>query len=349
VAQITTIIPTFRRPALLRRSIQSVLDQSYRDFELRVYDNASGDETMDVVQAISSRDARVRYFSHENNIGLIENFAFGMNRVSTPYFNLLSDDDIILPGFFETAVHELATHDEAMAFVGGLVEADPSGRAIRLPFANWKPGLLDPSEAIRFTSRDGMATWTSTLFRSKLLQMVGGLDARFGLAVDTEFQLRVLAHYPVIFRNVPSGVFFYNLSSASRNERLSETASTLARILCELNSPRFLLPVAISDQFKARFREMIFGKARAAACDGNFADALSAADILRRDFDATREASVIALMASSTWNGILARTTFVAARRLLRIWRRVLSSIACRKVNSAVANTLAQLELRTQS
>lgn len=46
---ITTIIPTYRRPRLLRRAIRSVLNQTYPHFQVCVYDNASGDETATIV------------------------------------------------------------------------------------------------------------------------------------------------------------------------------------------------------------------------------------------------------------------------------------------------------------
>jgi len=52
---ITTIIPTYRRPKLLRRAIKSVLGQTFPHFQVCVYDNASGDETPDVVAEISSK------------------------------------------------------------------------------------------------------------------------------------------------------------------------------------------------------------------------------------------------------------------------------------------------------
>src|SRR5271168_4302039 len=94
---ITTIIPTYRRPRLLPRAITSVLKQTYPHFEVHVYDNASGDETRQVVESIAATDPRVKYHCHESNIGLVANFAYGMERVTTPLFNLLSDDDLVFP------------------------------------------------------------------------------------------------------------------------------------------------------------------------------------------------------------------------------------------------------------
>src|ERR1700674_1455488 len=101
---ITTIIPTYRRPKFLRRAIRSVLNQSFMNFQVCVYDNASGDETPSVVDDIARSDRRVKYHCHPENIGAIRNFLYGMERVETPFFSFLSDDDFLLPDFYETAL-----------------------------------------------------------------------------------------------------------------------------------------------------------------------------------------------------------------------------------------------------
>jgi glycosyltransferase involved in cell wall biosynthesis len=65
---ITTIIPTCRRPHLLRRAIKSVLNQTYPHFQVCVYDNASGDETAEVVSEFAKKDPRIKYHCHSENI-----------------------------------------------------------------------------------------------------------------------------------------------------------------------------------------------------------------------------------------------------------------------------------------
>ena len=60
--EITTVIPTFRRPYLLRRAIQSVLNQIYPDFQVWVFDDDSGDETAAVVSEMAQVDARCTTF-----------------------------------------------------------------------------------------------------------------------------------------------------------------------------------------------------------------------------------------------------------------------------------------------
>jgi glycosyltransferase involved in cell wall biosynthesis len=124
-AKITTIIPTFRRPHLVGRAICSVLSQNYEKFEVRVLDNASGDETGEVVKRIASGDPRVTYHCHPFDIGPWRNFKYGLDSVETPFFNLLSDDDALLPGFFTAALDSLERHPQAGMFAGATVRVGP--------------------------------------------------------------------------------------------------------------------------------------------------------------------------------------------------------------------------------
>jgi hypothetical protein len=54
---------------------------------------------------------------------MMENFAHGISKVSIPFFNILSDDDFILPGFYNTAMRSLEEYPEAGFFFGGLLFA----------------------------------------------------------------------------------------------------------------------------------------------------------------------------------------------------------------------------------
>ena len=73
--KVITVIPSYRRPALLRRAILSVLNQQYPNLEVRVFDDASGDETAAIVSELASQDRRVKYDCQPVNVGMIPNIA----------------------------------------------------------------------------------------------------------------------------------------------------------------------------------------------------------------------------------------------------------------------------------
>ena len=69
---LSVCIPTYNRAKLLREAIESILQQSYVDFELIIVDNASKDDTKEVVN--SFKDPRIRYFKNSSHLGLALNW-----------------------------------------------------------------------------------------------------------------------------------------------------------------------------------------------------------------------------------------------------------------------------------
>lgn len=110
-ALLTVVIPTYNRAAYLRVAIQSVLDQTYQDFEILVSDNASSDNTADVVASFG--DARIRYHRHARNIGPTPNWRFVMTQPQTEYIAPLADDDYYLPAHLETGLQAIKQYPQA--------------------------------------------------------------------------------------------------------------------------------------------------------------------------------------------------------------------------------------------
>jgi len=89
--QFSVVIPTHNRASYLPTSIQSVLNQTYGDFELIVSDNFSDDNTFDVVKSFD--DPRVRYVKTADFLPINESWEFGIHQAQGEYIVFLSDDD----------------------------------------------------------------------------------------------------------------------------------------------------------------------------------------------------------------------------------------------------------------
>ncbi len=95
-ASVTVAIPTFNRSALLAVTLESVLRQEGVDLEVFVLDNASTDDTENVVRSFD--DPRINYVRQMTNIGAIANMNLGLTVGSAPFLTIVHDDDVLSTG-----------------------------------------------------------------------------------------------------------------------------------------------------------------------------------------------------------------------------------------------------------
>ena len=108
--RVTVLMPTYNVAPWVEEAIQSVLNQTYRDFELLVVDDGSTDDTLDRVRTID--DPRIRIASFPNNVGLADNLNRGLDIIDTELVARMDGDDIVEPDWLETGINVLDTHPE---------------------------------------------------------------------------------------------------------------------------------------------------------------------------------------------------------------------------------------------
>jgi len=284
---ITTIIPTYRRPKLLRRAIKSVLNQTYPHFQVCVYDNASGDETAAVVAELAKKDSRVKYYCHSENIGAFNNFQCGLTQVDTPYFSFLSDDDLLLPDFYQDALVGFEQYPEALFSSTKIIRMDDKGNCWEAGAGlKWVPGLYRPPHGLFAMLKYGHITWTGILFREEVRQLVGLLDSETGRFSDRDFELRIAARYPFVVSLRPGAVFFSRSSTFSSSiiMRFDYIWPYVHKMSCNLtNNERITLetlelikPMLINYESKQLFRVGV-----ASVRFKNFGDGYKIAQLLR--------------------------------------------------------------------
>lgn len=239
---ITTIIPTYRRPFRLERAIRSVLSQSFDQFQVCIYDNASGDETADVVAKLREQDDRIKYFRHDQNIGGSRNFLFGMNRVDTPYFSFLSDDDVLLPWCYETALSGFDKYPDAIFSAGSYINVDERGKVLLTGIPEWtREGYFAPPEGFYEMLTIGLH-WTSVLFRKDVIEEVGLVDPEVGAPIDVDLHLRIAARFPFVISGKPCSLFVRHSSSTSVAPNLDLYWPGLEKIILNLKNDQRIPP-----------------------------------------------------------------------------------------------------------
>jgi len=103
---VTILIPTYKREALLPHAIRSALDQTYTNIEVLILDDCSPDGTA-AAAAPFAGDPRVRYIRHGTNLGLPNNWKFGIEAARGDFFTILHDDDAFEPSFIQNMLAPL--------------------------------------------------------------------------------------------------------------------------------------------------------------------------------------------------------------------------------------------------
>lgn len=104
-------LPVYNGENYLREALDSLLGQTFRDFELIISDNASTDATREIILQYQQRDSRIRYIRQESNIGASKNFLFVLAVSETELFMWASHDDIWAPNWLEVLLSNLTPDD----------------------------------------------------------------------------------------------------------------------------------------------------------------------------------------------------------------------------------------------
>jgi glycosyltransferase involved in cell wall biosynthesis len=105
--QVTIGMPVWNGERFISQAIESLLAQTYDDFELVISDNASTDATADICRAYASRDPRIRYLRQQRNLGANANYNEVFGQSSGRYFKWAAHDDVLAPRFIEECVRVL--------------------------------------------------------------------------------------------------------------------------------------------------------------------------------------------------------------------------------------------------
>jgi glycosyltransferase involved in cell wall biosynthesis len=185
---VSVITPVYNMGQFLPECIESVLMQTYKNFEYIIVNNCSTDNTLEIASAYAKKDSRVRVRNNEKFVGVIENhnIAFSLISPGAKYCKVVSADDFIFPDFIMRAV-EVA---EANPLVGIVGSYQLSGSIVKWQGFPYPKAVLPGREICRriFLGGDptfGFGTPTSLLYRADLVRKSGAFYPNTSPHADT--------------------------------------------------------------------------------------------------------------------------------------------------------------------
>lgn len=186
--KVTVLMAVYNGEKFLRPSIESVLSQTYADFEFLIIDDASSDGTLEIIN--SYKDPRIRIICNEKNQGTGFSRNKGILNSKGEYIAVLDADDIMYPERIAKQVLFLDEHPEIVLIGGAYDVIDQEGR--------WVQAIFHPTESIvirwKLLFNNPIATST-TMFRKYAALEVGGYDQNLRIAEDYAFYVKLAEKY----------------------------------------------------------------------------------------------------------------------------------------------------------
>lgn len=224
---VSVVIPTYNRAGLVGRAIESVLNQTYEDYEIIVVDDGSTDDTKECVQAIG--DERVKYVKSPVNRGQANARNIGIRRAKGKYIAFQDSDDVWLPEKLEKQMRIMESAEDSVGMVYSMFEYQNAGKQMSVPYPpkelsqDIKTGFIFPH--LFAGNLVGMPT---ALVRREVFDRVGIFDTKLSCLEDFEMVLRIAREYHVeMVEEVLVHTYFTNGSVSSR--KLEE-----AKVLCQI-------------------------------------------------------------------------------------------------------------------
>jgi glycosyltransferase involved in cell wall biosynthesis len=198
-------LPVYNGEAFLAEALDSILGQTYVDFELIISDNGSTDRTQEICGTYAARDPRIRYYRNDSNHGASWNFNRVFELSTGEYFKWAAHDDVCAPDFLRKCVRVLSEDSSVVLAYPRAVEIDAQGRFMHKRQWNLRGDSYKPHERLRYQiCVDHWCLHVFGVFRASALRKTKLID-KF-VASDRV----LLAHLALLgrFHEEPDALFF---------------------------------------------------------------------------------------------------------------------------------------------
>ncbi len=234
-AQVAIGLPVYNGQTFLASTLDSLLAQTFGDFELIISDNASSDGTEEICRAYAQQDPRIRYIRQPKNLGAVPNFNKVFEISDAPYFKWAAVDDQCDPTYLEKAVRVLDSNPDVVWCHSRSSHIDASGH------------LLEDPDSLNVSYVEREADAPNARFRAVLLGEKGSLDSyglmRSSVLRTTPLYLPYYGPEKVLmaelallgrYKEIPETLFFPrvvaegsgNVQSAAEQQAFADTQTT---------------------------------------------------------------------------------------------------------------------------
>ena len=217
--KISVVLPTYNRSAYLPMSIDSILNQTFSDFELIIVDDCSSDGTEEIVREYALKDSRILVIRNEVNRRLPASLNIGFAKASGDYLTWTSDDNIYKPDAFRIMFSYLEKH-KAPLVCADMEIIDENGRIAKTEFM--KDYHFDENKIYFENIVRGCF-----MYKRNVLERVGFYNEALFCLEDYEYWVRIFKEYGEI-GYIDDCLYQYRIHSESLTETRKEHINMIA-------------------------------------------------------------------------------------------------------------------------
>jgi len=235
--EVSVLMPVCDAAAHLARAVESILGQTFGDFEFLIYDDGSTDGSLEIAERHASEDRRIRLFRRPH-AGYTVWLREGVAAASSPFIARMDADDVARPDRLERQLDFLRRHPECSAVGSRVLRIDPDGRPIR---ESDVPLEHDEIERALLAGRGEAMPHPAAMLRRDALLAVGSYRPEYEPAEDLDLFLRLAERGRLA--NLPEVLLEYRQHvGKTSHTRAVEQRRRVVRIVQEARARRGIAP-----------------------------------------------------------------------------------------------------------
>lgn len=199
---VTVLMPVYNGSQFLRQAIQSVLNQTYNDFEFLIIDDASTDDSLKIIKVFD--DIRIKLIENYHNLGQTSSLNKGLKLAKGKYIARLDQDDICLARRLEKQVEFLNNNQEVAVVGSHYMSIDENGHYLHE--LKWPVGSL--SNLLYILTGHNPVGHPCVMYRKKVIKEVGYYREEYSKSEDADLWFRIY-HNGYRCDNIPQILTYY--------------------------------------------------------------------------------------------------------------------------------------------
>ena len=231
--KVTILLPAYNAALYLRDSLDSIMRQAFKDFDVLLIDDGSMDDTSKIAIEYSNIDRRIKYYKNEKNIGLIKTLNKGLSLAKGEYIVIMFDDRLYKQVKYMDSNPECFVCGGQMEYIGGL-----TGMA---------PILPQKYEDLLYLSLINCPLYhPTTIIRNSAIKQFGlKYNDSYKHAEDYKFWSDIIFSHPNSIANIKDVVLFYRISNNQITAKYSDEQDLISKIVRRENVQHVLVPYGI--------------------------------------------------------------------------------------------------------